>query len=196
MNVKDIVKNIKTLLSVDITLEAYKTTDGLIIEIKSLTEGEVAFEVSDNGAVPLTAGEYTLEDGTVIQVGEQGIITSIIAGEEKEPVEPPQQPQIPAPVEEESAVEDEDLSAQMAEFRTELDALKAEHVEVLKTLEILSTSLSDKLFKTEVKQSLKKTEEKKEEKVIERKPLTSNKNLMTPSFMSLLEKVTEISNKK
>lgn len=191
MKVKDIVKNIKTLLAVDINLKAFKTTDGLILECKDLVEGEIVYEVSEDGSVPVGEGEYTLEDGTILACGPDGVITAITMGEPEEPVEPPQQPAIPLPVEE------EELSVQIGNIRTELDALKAEHLEVLKTLEILSQSLSDKLFKSEVKQSLKKEKEVVVvEPVVQESTFTSNKNIMRPDFMRMLKKVGEITNKK
>jgi len=71
MNKASILGKIKELFSAEeYSFADYKTADGRIIRCKSdsLDVGSELVEITADGEVPLTDGEYTLEDGLVLEV--------------------------------------------------------------------------------------------------------------------------------
>lgn len=89
-NAKDILDRISTMLfskdesSVQVDLAQVKTADGAaIFDAESFEIGQAVFIVTEEGNIPVPMGEYILEDGTKIEVDEQGVIIEVsIEGEE------------------------------------------------------------------------------------------------------------------
>lgn len=69
-----------------VKLEALKTKDGVVVESEMFAEGDALFVVTEEGErVPAPEGDHTLEDGRMITVDAQGIITMVKeAGAEEE----------------------------------------------------------------------------------------------------------------
>lgn len=90
----DILKQIKAIVfnetpapvEVEQKFDEYTLQDGTPIMITELVIGGVV-TLADGSAAP--AGDHTLADGTVITVGEGGVITNIVAPAEAVPVEEP-----------------------------------------------------------------------------------------------------------
>ena len=63
-------------------------------DAEAFAEGVEAFIINDEGErIPLPAGDYTFQDGTIIVVGEGGMIESVTAPEvEEAPAEAPAEP--------------------------------------------------------------------------------------------------------
>jgi hypothetical protein len=91
MKATDMLNKVKELVGVELSKEvklAQATLDnGTVIESESFEEGQEVFIVTEDERVALPVGEYTLEDGEVLKVEEEGIIASIGAAEETEEAE-------------------------------------------------------------------------------------------------------------
>ena len=91
MGATEILNKIKTELGMKVNLETAVLEDGVTqIEAEVLAEGNEIFIVMEEEKVPLPIGEYTLDDGRVLVVQEEGIIFSIGEAiiEDEKPTEP------------------------------------------------------------------------------------------------------------
>ena len=80
MNAVDILKRFDTFLTkteVDVKLASMKLANGTVLEADEFSEGNSVFIVTEDDRVPLPVGEYELEDGRVLVVGEVGKIGKI-----------------------------------------------------------------------------------------------------------------------
>ena len=66
----------------EVKLEQQSLVNGTILEAESFESGKEVFIVTEDEKVALPVGEYTLEDGEILKVEEEGIIASIGAAEE------------------------------------------------------------------------------------------------------------------
>jgi hypothetical protein len=62
--------------TIDVKFVDVKTVDGMILRVSDLAVDATVVEINESGEVPVSDGEYTLEDGTMISVA-GGIITGI-----------------------------------------------------------------------------------------------------------------------
>lgn len=117
------VDKIKDLLGIELTsqeAEAVKLAqstleNGTVIEYDSMEAGSPVFIVSEDEKIALPAGEYTLEDGKILVVVDEGEIAEIKEAAEEE---------VDATEEVEAAQEEEEeVTAEYIE-REEFDALK------------------------------------------------------------------------
>ena len=69
---------------VKIELAQMTLDNGAVIEAETFEEGAEVFIISDEDKIPLPIGEYKLEDGQVLKVESEGIISSIGAEAEEE----------------------------------------------------------------------------------------------------------------
>jgi len=78
MKASEMLKKINTLLGVQVELEELVLDNGTRIFADSYEKGESVFIVTDEDErVPLPAGEYTIEDGRVLVVKEDGMIDEL-----------------------------------------------------------------------------------------------------------------------
>lgn len=87
MNNKEIIKEVKKLFNFNEEELAFldvKTSDGLVLRVAKLEEGEVVTLISEDGENVSGEAEYTLEDGTMLVVDAEGTITSITVAEVEE----------------------------------------------------------------------------------------------------------------
>jgi hypothetical protein len=86
-----VINQIKTLLGMEVKLETIKLIDGItIFEADAFEmEKEVFIVTEDEQKIPVPIGEYELEDGRILVVVEEGIISELKekADEEEEVVE-------------------------------------------------------------------------------------------------------------
>lgn len=120
-------------------LATMKLDDGVVIEAESFESGQDVMVVTDDGRVPLPVGEYTLENGQMLIVEEEGVIMEVReAGGESE--------------------EDEELKDDKMEY-----ASKEEMAEVKSAIEELRQAIEAMNPKKEEEMAEEKQEEPKEE---------------------------------
>lgn len=74
---KDTLKALKTLLGMEVKLEQMKLENGTVIEADSFEVEQPVFIITEDEKVPLPVGEYELEDGKILVIAEEGIISEI-----------------------------------------------------------------------------------------------------------------------
>jgi hypothetical protein len=137
----------------EVRLETMKLSDGVtVLEAEMFEAGNEVFVVTeDEQKIALPIGEYEMEDGRILVVVEEGIISEIKEKEEEE--EMPEE----APIEEEAKKEQEMETAKAApkkvvesvikeSFFSEIEALKTENetlkAELAKVNEVKEVELS------------------------------------------------------
>jgi hypothetical protein len=147
MNTKEALKAIGNILGVqlseEVKLATIKLDNGAVIEAEVFEAGKDVFLVQDDERIAVPVGEYPMEDGKVLVVTEEGVISEIKEAE--------------SPGDE--AVEEEEMAAEYA--------TKEELGEVRNMLTELKTLITDLLGKEE--EQLSKDEPAKEELAAEEK---------------------------
>ena len=148
MNTNQILNKVRVLLGMEVKLEQMKLGDGVtVLEAEMFEAGNEVFVVTeDEQKIALPIGEYELEDGRILVVVEEGIISEI---KEKE-VEEEEVPEVETPAEEEAKKEpemSEDAPKQIKKtvesivketFFSEMESLKKENEELKAQIEKLS----------------------------------------------------------
>jgi hypothetical protein len=82
-----LINQIKTLLGMEVKLEQMKLMDGVtVLEADSFEAGNEVFIVTeDEQKIPLPVGEYEFEDGRMLIVVEEGVISEVKEKEMEEP---------------------------------------------------------------------------------------------------------------
>jgi len=103
MKSKETLNKVKALLGLDVKLEERKLENGTRFEADAFEAGKEVFIVTDEDErIPVPAGEYLLDDGQMLIVEEEGLISNLVeAASDEEVVE-----------EEEEAVEEEEEMAE------------------------------------------------------------------------------------
>jgi hypothetical protein len=85
-----LINQIKTLLGMEVKLEQMKLMDGVtVLEADSFEAGNEVFIVTeDEQKIPLPVGEYEFEDGRMLIVVEEGVISEV--KEKEEEIEEPE----------------------------------------------------------------------------------------------------------
>ena len=86
MNTNDMISKIKEVvgLSEEVKLEQQALENGTVIEADSFEAGSEVFIITEDEKVALPIGEYQLEDGRILVVVEEGLISEMKeAGEEE-----------------------------------------------------------------------------------------------------------------
>ena len=152
MKATEILNKAKELLSIqeeEVKLAQANLENGTVIEADEFAEGKEVFIVTEDERVALPIGDYTLEDGQILIVEEEGIIASIGAAEE-------------APAEEEVEAEQVEAAEEEMEYATkaELSEIKEMVEEIKAMLEPKQEMSADKLAEEAVEDIV---EEGKEE---------------------------------
>lgn len=177
------LNKVKELVGVELSEEvklAQATLDnGTVIESESFEEGQEVFIVTEDEKVALPVGEYTLEDGEVLKVEEEGIIASIGAAEETEEVEE---------TEETEATKEVDAAEELNY------ATKEELAEVKKMVEEIKQMLEPKEEMSEEKEELSAVEKVTHNPETETKPnlnlFAQNRTLSTAD--KVLQRISQI----
>ena len=140
------IEQIKALLGMEVKLEQAKLDNGTLLEAESFEAGKEIFIKSEEEDVALPKGRYTMEDGKVLVVEEDGIISAM-----KEKEEEPK----------EEDVEEQEMEAetpQEPQAKKVVEAVTKEtHFAKIEELEALRKEVED------LKLSLQPKEEPKEE---------------------------------
>jgi len=177
MKANDTISKIKNLLGMElskeevnnvevkaeeVTLATMNLENGTVIEAEEFAVGNEVFIVTEDDRVPMPVGEYTLEDGRIVAVEEEGIIASISeASAEEEASEDEMKSQESKP---------EDLAADFAtkeevnDLKTMIEELKVNLSEVLNKKEVEIKEMEAKLSATPDAAPLKHTPESREKK--------------------------------
>ena len=162
MKATEMVDKIKDLLGIELSsqdaeaVELAQSTleNGTVIEYESMEAGSPVFIVSEDEKIALPAGEYTLEDGKIIVVIDEGEISEIKeATEEKEEAE--------EEVEAADHKEEEEMQyVKKEEFQAAVDEIKAMIEDLKKHKEDMSVLQADmeKQNETKEKEELAKIE--------------------------------------
>ena len=75
MSYKLKLNQVREILGMAVKLESAKLEDGTVINFEELEAGYPVF--AEDGTTPLAAGEYKLEDGTVLKVDENGLMAEV-----------------------------------------------------------------------------------------------------------------------
>ena len=157
-----LLEKIKSLLTSEVKLEQMLMGDGVTtIEAETFEAGNEVFVVTeDEQKIAVPVGEYELEDGRILVIVEEGIISEIKEKEEEveevEEVAPTEEPTEAAPEEEMSApvstpkktiesIVKETFFSEMEKLKEENEALKAELAKLSKVDEVANepTELSE-----------------------------------------------------
>ena len=140
---KNVINQIKELLGMEVKLATMKLSDGVtILEAEVFEAGAEVFVVAEDQKIALPVGEYELEDGKILVVSEEGIISEIKEMEAE--VEEEVQPEAEVEVEVEAEVEaPRDIKKTVESivketFFSEMEALKLENEELKAKLEMFS----------------------------------------------------------
>lgn len=124
MNTNDMIEKIKNVLNLseEVKLEQMKLENGTVLEAESFEAGKEVFIVTEDEKVAVPVGEYELEDGKMIVIAEEGIISDIkdaeAAEEEVEEVEAEEEKK-----EEEMAYATKEELAEVKEMIEEIKAM-------------------------------------------------------------------------
>lgn len=142
------LNQIKSVLGVELSTEEKvelaqaKLENGTVLEAESFESGKEVFILTDDEKVALPIGEYQMEDGKILIIEEEGIISEIKEGGEEEVVEE---------VVEEEELNEEDKYA----TKQELQEIKS-MVEEIK--ELMKEGKKEEMHKEEELMSQKMTE--------------------------------------
>jgi hypothetical protein len=141
MKSNKVIEKIKDVLNLneEVKLEQAKLDNGTVIEADSFESGVEVFIVTEDEKVALPVGDYILEDGKILVVAEEGVISEIKDAEAEEVEE----------VEEVEAAEEEEESLgygyatkeELAEVKDMIEEIKA----MLEPKEDLSEDLGNLL---------------------------------------------------
>jgi hypothetical protein len=150
-----LINKIKTLLGMEVSLEQMKLADGVtVLEADSFEpEMEIVIVTEDDQKIPVPVGEYEMEDGRILVVTTEGIISEMKEMETEE-----EAPEVEEEVEVETEKKEEMETAKTAPKKTiesvvketffaEIEALKTENetlkAELAKINEVKETELSE-----------------------------------------------------
>ena len=146
MKPMEMLNQIKSVLGVELSTEEKielaqaKLENGTVLEAESFESGQEVFILTDDEKVALPIGEYEMEDGKILVIAEDGIISEIKEGEEEEVVEEV----------EEELNEDEKYAtkAELAEIKSMVEEIK----------ELMKEGKKEEMYKEEELMSQKLTE--------------------------------------
>jgi hypothetical protein len=144
------IDKIKTLLGMEVKLEQMKLADGqTVIEADMFeAEKEVFVVTEDEQRIPVPVGEYEMEDGRILVVAMEGVISEIkeMETEEEEPAEveeveaeqAPATPSTPAAPKKtiESVTKESYFSKEIEELKSLVTALSAQVLELKEAKEV------------------------------------------------------------
>ncbi len=124
MKSNNVIEKIKDVLNLneEVKLEQAKLDNGTVIEADAFESGKEVFIVTEDEKVALPIGEYALEDGKILVVAEEGLISEIKDAEAEEETEE---------VEEVEAKEEEEekmgyaTKEELAEVKDMIEEIKA-----------------------------------------------------------------------
>ena len=176
MNTTEILTKIKTLLGVEsevVRLAQMKLEDGLTIVESDFEAGAEIMIVTEDGKVAMPVGDYTLEDGRLIVVKEEGLIEEIKEAKEEEVTEEVVEEEARSEEDKEEYKEETKTPKKVIEsitkesFFSEIEKLKEENETLKKELEGLKLSSEETSVENTKEESVETKEEVKETTEVE-----------------------------
>ena len=137
-----VINQIKTLLVMEVKLETMKLMDGITIFEADAFEmdKEVFIVTEDEQKIPVPIGEYEMEDGRILVVIEEGIISEIKEVATEEEVIEEEAPEVEVEVEAEATPSAKKTIESIVKetFFAEIEKLTNENIELKAKLESLS----------------------------------------------------------
>jgi hypothetical protein len=138
-----VINQIKTLLGMEVKLETIKLIDGITIFEADAFEmdKEVFIVTEDEQKIPVPIGEYEMEDGRILVVIEEGVISELKEKEEEvEEVIEEEAPEVEVEVEAEATPSAKKTIESIVKetFFAEIEKLTNENIELKAKLENLS----------------------------------------------------------
>jgi hypothetical protein len=126
MKSNKVIEQIKNVLNLneEVKLEQMKLDNGTVIEADSFESGVEVFIVTEDEKVALPVGEYILEDGKLLVVTEEGIISEIKEAEAEEEAEEETE-EVEAAEEEEKESLGYATKEELAEVKDMIEEIKA-----------------------------------------------------------------------
>jgi hypothetical protein len=202
MNEKSILNKVRTLLGMEVKLETMRLTDGVsMLEAEVFEAGQPVFILTeDEQRIALPIGDYELEDGRILVVVEEGVISEVkeVAEEQEMPEAPEMEVPTEAKAEEEMAQEPAAPTAKKIiesvtkeSFFSEIEALKKENEELKAQLELSKTEVAEEVAPVELSEEPKPISFNPEnETKVEVMRLAKNRSRSTMD--SILEKFNNI----
>ena len=141
--VEQALNTIKVFLGMEVKLEQMKLVDGVtMIQADMFEQGSAVSIVNEEELIPLPIGDYELEDGRMLMVVEEGVISEIKDKEEEveevEEVAPPaveemeteEKPSTQAVKKTIKSVIEEQHFSEIEELKKEIELLKTENTEL------------------------------------------------------------------
>jgi len=144
MNENKILNKVRTLLGMEVKLEQMKLTDGVsVLEADAFEAGNEVFIVTeDDQRIAVPVGEYDLENGMILVVAEEGMISEI---KEKE-AEEEEAPEVEVEVEGGGKIEEE-MAAEAAPKKTVESIIKETFFSAMEKLQAENDALKAELAK-------------------------------------------------
>lgn len=137
-----VINQIKTLLGMEVKLETMKLMDGITIFEADAFEmdKEVFIVTEDEQKIPVPIGEYEMEDGRILVVIEEGVISEIKEVATEEEVIEEEAPEVEVEVEAEATPSAKKTIESIVKetFFAEIEKLTNENIELKAKLENLS----------------------------------------------------------
>lgn len=142
MNYKNVLNNVRALLSMEVKLAQQTLMDGVTtIEAEEFAPEFSVGIVTPDGVVPMPVGEYTMANGDVLVVEQEGIIMSIAPATEEVEVEVEAEKPVMADATPKKVVE----SVSKETFFAEIEKIKTELMSQVETLKAENESLKIEL---------------------------------------------------
>ena len=124
MKSNKVIEQIKNVLNLndEVKLEQAKLDNGTVIEADSFESGVEVFIVTEDEKVALPVGDYTLEDGKILVVAEEGVISEIKDAEAEEETEEVEE--VEAAGEEEKESLEYATKKELAEVKSMIEEIK------------------------------------------------------------------------
>lgn len=177
------LNEIKTLLNIEVKLEEQKLENGTVVSAEAFEKGKEIFIVTDDEKIAMPVGEYILEDGRLVVVEEEGIITDVREVSDEVPAkeEVEETEDLEEEVKEEEKMADvadwEGMEKRIQNLEDAIASLKKEDVEMGVENGGLKSRTVKEEFSEEVTEEIK--EEVKEE-LAAVKPIKHNPEASTP----------------
>ena len=181
MNHKEQLSKIKAIFGLQVALESMKLDNGVEIEAESFESGNDVFIVQDGEKIAMPIGEYGLEDGKVLVIAEEGVISEVKEAAAEEAPAEEELAETPELAAEEAAPQPKKMVESISKelFFSTIDELKAEIAELkLSKVEVKEEVIED--VKEEVELSTEKVvhnpeakSEKQQIKFSQKRPLST-----------------------
>ena len=122
MKSNEMLKQVKTLLGMEVKLEQMKLENGTVLEAEKFEAGNEIFIVTEDERIALPMGEYELENGMVLVIEEEGLIKEVKSMESEEA------PEVEVEVEAEKEEKEEmgyATKEELAEVKSMIEEIKA-----------------------------------------------------------------------